>query len=333
MFSLPHVLRTTAPKKALINMAIVKHPIVIAIILIVTLLIIGESISTGFTSPQQIVRLLIVASLLGMVAIGQNLVIIGGREGIDLSVGAVVSLAVIVAGNLMDGSNANILHAVLITLLVGAFFGFINGVGVTLLRVPPLVMTLGMLGVVQGLLVVIRQGIPSGVSAPWLANFVSKPFLLGLPGILWLWLGLGIFISWLLKRTVFGHRIYAIGSNENAAYMAGVPVRLIRIGIYTCSGIFAAVAGICLLGYSGASFANVGDQYTLTSIIAVVFGGTSLAGGKGEYIGTMFGAILLVILQSILVTVNIDESGRQMIFGGTLIVLMIFYGRGKRLLS
>jgi ribose transport system permease protein len=136
-------------------------------------------------------------------------------------------------------------------------------------------------------------------------------------------------MAFLLGRTVFGHRIYAIGSNEQAAFMAGVPVKAVRIALFVLSGIFAAIAGICLLGYSGSSFANVGEQYMLPSIIAVVFGGTPLSGGKGGYTGTMAGALLLVILQSILVTINIDESGRQMVFGITLLVLMLFYGRGR----
>ena len=99
--------------------------------------------------------------------------------------------------------------------------------------------------------------------------------------------------------------------------MAGVPVRRMRVAVFTCSGIFAAIAGFCLLGYSGSSFSNVGEQYMVPSIIAVVFGGTPLAGGKGGYTGTMAGAVLLTILQSILTTVNIDESGRQMIYGAT----------------
>jgi ribose transport system permease protein len=200
---------------------------------------------------------------------------------------------------------------------------------VTLLRIPPLVMTLGMLGVLQGLLVVVRQGIPSGRAAPGLSQFVTQPFLFGLPGIIWLWIAIGLFMAFLLHRTVFGHRIYAIGSNEQAAYMAGVPVKLVRIATFMLSGVFAAIAGICLLGYSGSSFANVGEAYMLPSIIAVVFGGTSLAGGKGGYTGTMAGAVMLTILQSILTTINIDESGRQMVFGATLLVLMLFYGRGQ----
>jgi len=306
-----------------------KRPLVVAIILIAVLLAFGEALSPGFASPTQILRLLIVASVMGIVAAGQNLVILGGREGIDLSVGGIVSLAAIVAGNVMNGADGGILPAVLASIAVGALIGLFNGLGITLLRIPPLVMTLGMLGVLQGLLVVIRNGMPSGQAAPALASFVTQPFLLGLPGIIWLWIAIGLFMAFLLKRTVFGYRIYAIGSNEQTAYMAGVPVKTIRVGLFMLSGAFAAVAGFCLLGYSGSSFANVGEQYMLPSIIAVVLGGTPLAGGKGDYTGTMAGAVLLVVLQSILTTIHIDESGRQMVFGTTLLVLMLFYGRGR----
>ena len=305
-------------------LAIVARPLVVAFGLIVLLLVVGEALSPGFASPTQIMRLLTVAALLGIVAAGQNLVILGGREGIDLSVGGVVSLSAIVAGNLMNGQDSGIIVAVLACMATGALFGLANGLGVTLLRIPPLVMTLGMLGVLQGLLVVIRQGIPSGRAAPGLSQFVTQPFLFGLPGIIWLWLGIGVLMALLLNRTVYGSRIYAVGSNEQAARMAGVPVAAVRISLFVLSGVFAALAGVCLLGYSGSSFANVGEQYMLPSIIAVVFGGTSLAGGKGGYTGTMAGAMMLVVLQGILTTVNIDESGRQMIFGATLLALMLF---------
>lgn len=309
------------------------NPITVATTLIIILLFLGNFISPGFASPNQIISLLIVASLLGIISAGQNLVILGGREGIDLSVGGVVSIAAVVAGNVMDGSNAGILPSVVVTLFVGAFIGLINGIGVTFIKIPPLVMTLGMLGVLQGLLVVVRNGVPSGNAAPFLVHFATKPFLNTFPGILWLWLIITLFLVFLLKHTVYGLRIYAIGTNERAAKMTAVPVELIRVSLFVLSGMFAALAGICLLGYSGSSFANVGEQYILPSIIAVVFGGTSLAGGKGGYVGTALGAILLIILQSILITIRIDESGRQMIFGATLLLLMVFYGRGKNLRS
>lgn len=319
--------------KIFLNNEKIFNPITVAITLIIILLFLGNFISPGFASPNQIISLLIVASLLGIISAGQNLVILGGREGIDLSVGGVVSIAAVVAGNVMDGSNAAILPAVVVTLFVGAFIGLINGIGVTFIKIPPLVMTLGMLGVLQGLLVVVRNGVPSGNAAPFLVHFATKPFLNTFPGILWLWLIITLFLVFLLKHTVYGLRIYAIGTNEKAAKMTAVPVELIRISLFVLSGMFAALAGVCLLGYSGSSFANVGEQYILPSIIAVVFGGTSLAGGKGGYVGTALGAILLIVLQSILITIRIDESGRQMIFGATLLLLMVFYGRGKMLRS
>ena len=134
-------------------MEFVKQPLVVALVLIVALLALGEFLSPGFASAQQILRLLIVAALLGIVAAGQNLVILGGREGIDLSVGGVVSLSAVIAGNLMNGVDSGIPLALLACVGIGALFGLFNGIGVTLLRIPPLVMTLGMLGVLQGLLV------------------------------------------------------------------------------------------------------------------------------------------------------------------------------------
>src|SRR5690606_32799784 len=114
-------------------------------------------------------------------------------------VGGVVSLSAIIAGNLMNGADSGILPAILGCVAAGAFFGLLNGLGVTLLRIPPLVMTLGMLGVLQGLLVVIRQGIPSGRAAPALSQFVTQPFLFGLPGIIWLWVAIGLLLAFVLS--------------------------------------------------------------------------------------------------------------------------------------
>ena len=309
----------------------VPKALVVALALIALLLVVGNAMSPGFASPDQLRRLLIVAALLGIVAAGQNLVILGGREGIDLSVGGTVSLAAVVAGNLMNGADAGLPLALCACIATGALVGLVNGLGVTVLRIAPLVMTLGMLGVLQGLLVVVRQGIPSGRAAPLLGRFVTEPVLAGLPALAWAWLALGVALSLLLHRTTFGLRIYAIGSNETAARVAGVPATLVRVSLYMLSGAFAGLAGACLLGYAGSSFSNVGEQYMLPSIIAVVLGGTSLAGGQGGYAGTMAGAVLLTVLQALLTTLNIDESGRQMIFGVTLLVLMLFYGRARAL--
>ena len=310
---------------------LIRRPMVIPCLLIVILLILGETASPGFASPGQIIKLLTLAALLGIVAAGQNLVILGGREGIDLSVGAVISFGAVIAGNIMQGADSMVVPAILGAAGAGLGIGLLNGIGVTILRIPPLVMTLGMLGVVQGALVAMTRGIPSGNAAPALADFITQPVLVGIPGILFVWIGVGLIMAWLLFRTAFGYRIYAIGTNERAARLTGVSVWRMRICLFGLSGFFAGLTSVFVLGYTGNSFIGVGDQYMLPSIIAVVLGGTPLSGGQGSYTGTMAGAFLLVILQSILITLQMEEFGRQVVFGFTLLVLMLFYGRQRRL--
>lgn len=310
---------------------VLKQPLSIAIIAILVLLAGGELLSPGFASARQIVTLLTIASLLGVVAAGQNLVILGGREGIDLSVGGIVSFGAFLAGNIMQQSDANIVMALGIVFATTFAIGLVSGLGVTLLRIPPLVMTLGMLAVVQGGLVALTRGVPSGRAAPLLSDVVSAPLALGLPGIVFIWIGIGIALTLLLRQTAFGHYVYAIGANESAAALAGVPVRRTRALLFGLSGLCSGLTGVLLLGYTGNVFIGAGDQYMLPSIIAVVIGGTSLAGGSGGYIGTMAGAIVLVLLQSILTTLNLPPFGRQIIFGITLLGLMLLYGRQRRL--
>jgi len=310
---------------------LLKQPLTVAVIAIAVLLIGGELISPGFTSPRQMVTLLTVASLLGVVAAGQNLVILGGREGIDLSVGGIVSFGAFLAGNIMQQSDANIAPALAAVLAATFAIGLASGLGVTWLRIPPLVMTLGMLGVVQGGLVLLTRGVPSGRAAPLLNDLITDPLLFGLPGIVFAWIAVGALLTLLLRRTTFGYNVYAIGANEAAAALAGVPVRRTRALLFGLSGLLSGFTGILLLGYTEYVFVGAGDQYMLPSIIAVVIGGTSLAGGSGGYVGTMAGALVLVLLQSILTTLNIPPFGRQIIFGVTLLGLMLLYGRQRRL--
>ncbi len=311
--------------------SLITDPLTIAIGASVFLLLVGELLSPGFAQGSQIVRLLTIAAILGIVAAGQNLVILGGREGIDLSVGAMISLGAVLAGNMMNGQNAGIPLAILVAGGVPFLIGLINGLGITFVRIPPLVMTLGMTAVIQGGLVVYSQGVPSGATAPLLAGFINRPLVFGIPGVLFVWLGIAAIMLFVLRRTAFGFSIYAIGSNERAATLVGLPVSLIRTLLYGLSGLFAGLTGVCVIGYTGTSFISVGDQYVLPSIIAVVIGGTSLAGGAGGYIGTMAGAVALTILQSVLITLNLDVWARQIIFGVTLLALMLLYGRQKQL--
>lgn len=294
---------------------------------IVLILVVGDRLSPGFARPSQVLDQLTIAAILGIVAAGQTIVIISGREGIDMSVGGVISIGALVAGNLMNSTDANIPIALIGALVLGLGIGIFNGLGVIFVRIPPLVMTLGTSGVIQGLLIILTNGQFSGRAAPGLSAFVVKPLLFGLPGILWIWMALALVIGWLLKYSRFGIELFAVGSNERAAAYSGISVPLIRIGAYGASGLLAGLTGFVLAGYTGTVFISAGDQYMLPSVIAVVVGGTALSGGSGGYFGTALGAIMLSLLQSVLIPLNIGDFGRQIIFGLALLGFMLIYGR------
>ena len=311
--------------------ALSRSPLLPPLLVIAGLLAVGQAVAPGFAAGRQVVDQLTIAAVLGVVAAGQTVVILAGREGIDLSVGATMSLAALLAGDTMHGVDANVPLAAAYALAAGFGIGCINGAGVMLLRIPPLVMTLGTAGVIQGLLVLLTQGQPSGSAAPVLIAAVARPAVAGLPGVLLLWGALAAALTLMLRRSRLGLSLFQIGSNELAARLSGVPVTRTRIIAYGLCGLLAAAAGVLLLGYTGSVFVSAGEQYILPSIIAVVIGGTGLAGGSGGYIGTMLGAVVLTLLQSVLITLNAAASTRQVIFGLVLLGFMLLYGREKRL--
>jgi ribose transport system permease protein len=307
------------------------NPIAVALLLSVGLFAIGGLLQPGFASADLAINIVRLAAFLAIIAAGQTLVIISGGEGIDLSVGAVVTLGAILVFRVANGSNALLLPALALALLAGALIGAINGAGVALLGVPPLVMTLGMTGVVTGLILAITQGQLIGATAPALAALVSGEVVLGVPGVVLLALALGGLMWLLLERTAYGKQVFAIGSNRTTARLSGVNVTGIVIATYALSGLLAALGGALLLGSIPNVFLNLGARYTLPSIAAVVVGGTLIAGGVGSYWGTMTGALVLTILTSLLTALNLPESTRQIVYGLTLLALLALYGRGRGL--
>lgn len=303
----------------------------LAFIISILLLIIGQIVSPGFATLKQIINLLIVASFLGIVAGGQTLVIMSGNGGIDLSMGNVVTMGAIIGGALIKEQNENVLLGLIVVLAITFIVGLLNGIGSTYFNIPPLIMTLSMGIIVQAISKFITGGVPVGGAASILRSMVIGRFL-GIPGILYIWLAFSILIIIILRNSTYGLYLLSVGANDKAAYLSGVPVRLIRILTYGFSSMIAGASGFFYLGYLGSVYnITLGDKYTLPSIIAVVIGGTSLAGGNGGYIGTIAGAIILQILESILITINIEQFGRNIIFGLVLLGLMFSYARGKKL--
>jgi ribose transport system permease protein len=161
-------------------------------------------------------------------------------------------------------------------------------------------------------------------------SFISDAWLFGIPGVVFLWMLLGVGLWLLLQRTVFGKSLYAVGGSYRVALFSGVQVQRIIVLTYVLSGLLAAFAGFVILGYTSSVFLTLGESYTLPSIAAVVVGGTLISGGVGGYSGTIAGAILLTLVQSLLIALGLPEFGRQIIYGVILLILISAYGRGRR---
>lgn len=308
-------------------------PIVIAAAVAVAIVVVGQLIAPGFAAYDQVVGMLRVASFLGIMAIGQTIVILSGGDGIDLSVGKTATFSAIVAARIMDGSDANLALGVLAALAVGAGIGLLNGLGVALLRIPPFVMTLGMTGVVAGLALAYTGGAAAGRSAPGLTALVNTRGIADVPGVIYVWIVLIIAVTWMLRRSVTGWNLYGVGANRVAARLSGLPVRRNVVLAYVASGIFAGLGGVLLLGYTESVFLNLADSYTLPTVAAVIIGGTLAVGGVGGYLGTAIGAIVLTFLTSLLSTMNMPESWRMITRGLVLLVLLSLYGRQRKLRS
>ncbi|HYF65043.1 MAG TPA: ABC transporter permease [Herpetosiphonaceae bacterium] len=307
------------------------NPIAIALLLAAGLFVLGGLLQPDANNAERAINIMRLAAALAIIAAGQTLVIISGGEGIDLSVGAVVTLGAILVFRVANGANGMLLPALALALLAGATIGAVNGAGIVLLGVPPLVMTLGMTGVVTGLILAITQGQLVGATAPLLGALIDRPVLLGIPGVVLLTLALGGLMWLLLERTSYGKQVFAIGANRTTARLSGVNVAGVVVATYALSGLLAALGGAVLLGSTQNVFLNLGARYTLPSIAAVVVGGTLIAGGVGSYWGTMAGALVLTILTSLLTTLNLPESTRQIVYGLTLLALLALYGRGRGL--
>lgn len=286
----------------------------------------GSLISTQFGGLNHILLVLGLASFIGLVAVGQTMVILLG--GIDLSVSSTVTMAGVISATIMAGTDARIIPAVAVSLLIGVAIGLVNGMGIGMLNIPPLVMTLGVNSLVQGLSLLYTNGAPKGNSAPFLSHLATGT-LAGVPFMVIIWGVISLIVVLVLHRTAFGRWTYAVGHSPKAAYMSGVNVKLTTVSVYAISGLMAALTGVLLTGYTKTSYLNIGDPYQMASIAAVVVGGTSILGGFGSYIGTIAGAIIITTIQGLLPILSISEAGRQIVSGSIILILLLIYGRAE----
>jgi ribose transport system permease protein len=292
------------------------QPITILYASVITFILLLMILLPQFRSPQNLSNILLRALPLLAVAFGQTLVLLGA--GIDLSVGAVVALSTTLASVSLD---SNLLVGILLVFGGGMFVGLVNGLGVTLLRINPFLMTLGTTIITGGVALYIRP-YPGGIIPISYANFVLAkigvfpltPFLLFI-----LLVVLGIII---LRKSRFGRHLYAVGGNRDAARLAGINTNLVLIGTYALSGFFAAIAGLYMTARICCGDPGVGASYQMDSIAAAVLGGAALTGGRGTMGGTVIGVIMLAMLGNIFNLLNFNIYWQNILRGFILIVVV-----------
>jgi ribose transport system permease protein len=305
-------------------------PVLTAFGCIIVLLIVGSLYSSNFLSPEYLLQQLKVGAFLGIIATGMMLVILLGQ--IDLSVPWTVTVGAMMASAAAAYGPMGEVMAIPFGVLCGVLIGLLNGVGVAYLRIPSMIITLAVNAVAQGLMVAYSGGSSPRDSASHAMRFIATGDpIFGIPNAVIVWAITGGLAVFLLRRTTYGRAVYAIGNKESAAYLSGIPTQRVVMITFALSGALAALGGVLLAGYGGKAAQSMGDAYLLPAIAAVVLGGTSILGGRGNYLGTVAGVILITLLQSILSVVQMAEFGRQIIYGLVIVAMLLLYGRSPQL--
>lgn len=293
---------------------------------LVLLIAVAATLSDRFLTTVNLTNILRQTSIVGVLGIGMTFVIL--TAGIDLSVGAMLALVVVLVADTLEQTES-IPLALVVGLGAGMAVGLVNGLGVTWGRVQPFVMTLGMLGVARSLAFLYTDGIP----IPVLNNDflqIGYGYVGEVPAPSIVFLTLLVLAALVLRFTPFGRYVYAIGSNEEAARLSGINVKLYKTLVYVLSGATAAIAGVLYAAQLAVGPPIAGEGYELDAIAAVVVGGTSLFGGQGGVIGTFLGALIIGILGNILNLMGVSPFAQPLAKGALIIVAVFIVGRGQR---
>lgn len=290
-------------------------------ILVILLLIVAALVARQLYTVRSLQSVAEQAAGLGIVALGQMLVVL--VAGIDMSVSAVILLSVVIIVR-NHSSASSIVAAVLISLAVG----LVNGVVIAMRRVPAFIATFAMLILVGGIELVYSQGTAGGAVPGWVHTLGSKE-ISGVPLPLIVWLALAAALAAVLHLTVAGRWVYAIGTNSEAARFSGVPVGRVRVCCYAMCALFAFLGGITLAGYSGYVDQTLGNGANLNSIAAVVIGGIAFAGGLGRVTGAIIGVLVIVLASTIVVLAGLSIYWQYIVSGLVLIIAVVLQSLGS----
>ena len=297
------------------------------IILMLLVLFMGGMSGGRFFRPQNLLNILEQVTPIGIIAIGVTFVIITG--GIDLSLGSVIALAGISAAVVAQGQGTGMgILALVVGVLIGLFCGLINGLIVAFGKIPPFIVTLGMMTAARGVAAVVSGGRPIG-DMPSVITWLGLNRVLGVPGVVYIYLIFAVFAYILLDKMRYGRHIIAIGGNVNASRICGVRVEKCLVLTYMFAGIASGISGNILVSTTLAANPTYGVTYELDAIASTVIGGTSLSGGKGSVPLCIVGAIIVGVINNGLNLLGVDPYWQQVV-KGLIIVLAVFLDQVKR---
>jgi len=276
----------------------------------------------AFLTLTQVSTTFLFAAVLGLMAAGQTLVMLTG--GVDLSVATTATAGAFMISRFGTHGAAT---AILVALAVGLLIGLVNGIGVAVFRVNALIMTLGVSTITVGLLTVQAQKQFTSLVPEFVVKLGSQRFLTYIPYDLLVWAPIAALIILGLRYSGIGRMIYAVGDNPVASRLGGVRVWQVLLFVYAMCGLLSAAAGILLVGFNNAADLGIGAPFLLPSVAAVVIGGTSIFGGLGGYAGTILGALILTVLDSLLTILNASQAVRQVLYGLIVLALAAIYAR------
>lgn len=314
-------------KNRLANFAVQNSMLLILIVFLMICAVVSNGV---FLRPSNLITILFQTSIVGVIALGQMLVIISG--GMDLSVAAVAILTAIIMGGTssmrqqaLSFSGAlpflGLVPAILAGLGAAMAIGLINGLIITLTGIPPFITTLATMLMVTGISMILTGGAPIYYPAEFFPNFASK-LILGVPAPVYLWFGLLVIVGLLLHKTKFGAKMYAIGSNERAAIYSGINVKAVKVVLYTLCSLLAGIGGFLFLCRIGSVTLDSGRDFVMNSIAMVVVGGVLLQGGKGSIKDALVGALILASLGN-LMNIMLVNQYIQSAISGVVILLAV----------
>jgi ribose transport system permease protein len=300
----------------------------VQLLVLVALFGYGALTLDGFSSLLSIKSVLLLASFVGFAALGQTVLVLLGH--LDLSIPGFIGLGNVATAILVGQKHWAFLPALAVILAVSIALGGLSGLICHRFHVESIVVTLGMNLVLVGLITVLAGNGLTGTAPDWLTRFATVGATtagIGVPPLVVLWLVVALIAGLILRRTVVGRRVYLTGSNPTAAELALVRTGRVVVGAFALSAVTAAVTGILLVGFSGSGTTTIGNPYLFTSITAIIVGGTSITGARGDYWRTVIGAIMLTVINTVLLANGFSAAAQQILFGLVIVVVALVYSR------